>query len=917
MAPATLNSEVYVSSARELNMHAIRVDVHYFSAELSGISAAVDRRKSYKLVAELLPRAGGAEALLHAVADLMRGSPRRASCAGFGIGGDLQSLCKSDDALGQVYQAINAPALEAAYRATARDGRKFMAAEIPAVTQLFTPKWVVEFLLQNTLGKLWVEMHPDSRLWHGHLAHASDARMGGTPIPRARDLRICDPACGTMNFGLVALDILRQIYREEIDRAGRPGWPERPSCSAENEIDDHIIQYNLIGFDIDPVAIDLARLSLEIKIGKPIAEGKHRLEVRDALFDKKIGGGFDVVVTNPPYLSARNLDPAVVRRLKSRSPAGWRDLYACFMLRALEMLRPGGRTGILSMQSFMFTAAFERMRRQLAGQAQVQAVAHFGPGLFDIGNPGTLQTAAVVLQRKPAADCPGVFYRLVDAKEKHAALARAIRSSDSFKLTQAELASLPRSAWMYWISPAVRRVFHDFPKLGEIAPPRQGLATTDNRRFVRYWWEVEGPRFSGAREKWMPYAKGGRFRRWYESARHRVNWQDDGREIKASIVERYPYLDGQWQWVAKNSGWYGREGITYSYLTSGSFSARRLEAGTIFDVAGSSLFPDDPLAMLGVLNSAVAATLLSAINPTVNFQVGDLRQLPVPRSFPDELRRESAREIEWTRQLDCFDETSADFVRPEPWNGDAGHVEALRFSIDAAQKRIDRIVAQLYGIKPGKETRAEARRNQAAKEETARRWASYALGIWLGRWEQPAEGEIAALSPLDETLCHDLRRILADRAGETPAAEMEAAVGGLERFLARDFLPWHNTLYRGRPVFWGFGGNARIVAVSRMQSDLKVMRSAFARIGQTLPDGWQHWPDDGVQINLSPLAPWIADRKLRQVLTEVAADVRRGRFAFSETSRWMMGKLSRESSGECDPTARRIRKPILPASRSR
>ena len=99
-----------------------------------------------------------------------------------------------------------------------------------------------------------------------------------------------------------------------------------------------------------------------------------------------------------------------------------------------------------------------------------------------------------------------------------------------------------------------------------------------------------------------------------------MNWEDDGCEIKQAIVDRYPYLDGQWQWVAKNA-WYGREGITYSYLTSGAFSARRLEAGTIFDVAGASLFPDDPLALLGILNSTVAGRLLHAINPTVDFQV--------------------------------------------------------------------------------------------------------------------------------------------------------------------------------------------------------------------------------------------------------------------------------------------------------
>ena len=206
---------------------------------------------------------------------------------------------------------------------------------------------------------------------------------------------------------------LRSRVRDDEFRAGDPryappdlsggdrprgpaGLARRPSCAAENKIDDHIIEHNLIGFDIDPVAIDLARRSLEIKIGKPIGEGKHRLEVRDALFDRRIGGGFDVVVTNPPYLSARNLDPAVVRRLKSRYPAGWCDLYACFMLRALELLRPGGRAGILSMQSFMFTAAFERMRRQLGEQAQVQAVAHFGPGF---------STSAIPARSRPPQLC--------------------------------------------------------------------------------------------------------------------------------------------------------------------------------------------------------------------------------------------------------------------------------------------------------------------------------------------------------------------------------------------------------------------------------------------------------------------------------------------------------------------------------
>ncbi len=563
-----------------------------------------------------------------------------------------------------------------------------------------------------------------------------------------------------MNFGLVALEMLREMYREEGFRG---------------DIDVSIVRNNLVGFDIDPVAVELGRKSLEIKIGRPIRE--HRLVVGDALFGD-VAEKFDVVVTNPPYLSARNLDPAVVKRLKKRYPAGWRDLYSCFILRAMEMLGPGGRAGILTMQSFMFTAAFERMRREIAEGGMVETVAHFGPGLFAVGNPGTLQTAAVVLRRKPCEESAGRFYRVVDEEEKCDALEEMIGSENHmrrtpspalprstggggkterrtrenvFILEQAELAAMPRGAWMYWISPAVRRAFETLPKLGEIAPPRQGLATTDNARFVRYWWEIEEPGFCGERNKWVPYAKAGRFRRWYESARHRVNWGEDGREIKASIVERYPYLNGDWQWVAKNSAWYGKEGITYSYLTSGRFSARQMEKGTIFDVAGSALFPRDSLAMLGVLNSSVAGELLKAINPTVNFQVGDLRQLPVPGDFPDELRAEVKAAIEWTKRLDRFDETSADFEEPEGWDGEES--EELREKIAHAEKRIDGIVAELYDIKSTALTPAlSLRTGRGGKWERAARWISFAIGIWLGRWGGSSRGETAMLSPMDARL---------------------------------------------------------------------------------------------------------------------------------------------------------------------
>jgi hypothetical protein len=419
---------------------------------------------------------------------------------------------------------------------------------------------------------------------------------------------------------------------------------------------------------------------------------------------------------------------------------------------------------------------------------------------------------------------------------------------------------------MYWISPQLRRAFRELPTLGKIAPPRQGLATTDNGRFVRFWWEVEPPNYSAERIKWFPYAKGGRFRRWYESARHRVNWEDDGREIKQAIIDRYPYLDGEWQWVAKNTSFYGREGITYSYLTSGSFSARRLERGAIFDVAGSSLFPEDPLPLLGILNSTTAGELLAAINPTVNFQVGDLRQLPIPKSFPRELRREVARAIDATRKLDRFDETSTDFDAPQPWNEPA--IVLLQMEIAKAEQRINKIVAELYGVK---HKLGKPRPQAVEKEELAKCWISYALGLWLGRWGDSSHGDIAVLSPLDETLRRDLEEILCDRAGEKAALEISAAVGGLDRFLSRGFLSWHNTLYHNRPVFWGFTANGKTVAVHGPFAERSTLRRAFSQIGEPFPVAFSASIDAGVRANLAPLMRMIADSKLQKSILETRA----------------------------------------------
>jgi hypothetical protein len=385
---------------------------------------------------------------------------------------------------------------------------------------------------------------------------------------------------------------------------------------------------------------------------------------------------------------------------------------------------------------------------------------------------------------------------------------------------------------------------------------------------VRYWWEVD---CAGATPgKWHPYVKSGRFRRWHEAPRHRVDWLDDGAAIKRSIVERYPYLRGKWAWVAKNSSFYGRAGVTYSYLTSGRFSARQLEAGAIFDVAGSALFPDDPLTLLGILNSATARVLLGAINPTVNFQVGDLAQLPIPFVTDPELRVLVRRAIELQRTLDAYDATTTDFVAPMPWEHADEIWRTVTGELRDVEARIDRIVAHLYRVEPSPAPPALI--NPVDRVELARRWVAHSLRKALGT-------RVARAA--DPALLHAIRDSLPDG--------IERTLGDIEPFLARDFFAWHAGLYQRRPVFWVL--NDYIVRHDCAH------RANVREMVRRPPDAWDRFIDDGIAINLAPLRQWVRDARLRTWLEKVRRDLDAGRYNWSAT--WgALNSRSRPTRGD-------------------
>ena len=209
-----------------------------------------------------------------------------------------------------------------------------------------------------------------------------------------------------------------------------------------------------------------------------------------------------------------------------------------------------------------------------------------------------------------------------------------------YRYRQGDFDAIPGSPWVYWITPGLRYGFVALPKLETVAPPKMGMGTRNNFRFLRFWWEIgleKVDRFCSSfdesvqrKTRWFPYMKGGTFRRWYGNQQYVVNFWNAGLELKEEQIQKYPYIDGNTGWIVPNEELYFRCGVTWSDLTSGRFSARFSPGGFIFDVKGSSAFPDDIPRILALLNSSFADYALNLLNPTVSFQVGDLARLLDP-----------------------------------------------------------------------------------------------------------------------------------------------------------------------------------------------------------------------------------------------------------------------------------------------
>ena len=639
--------------------------------------------------------------------------------------------------IGWLYQYYNTELKDDTF-AQLKKNVKITKERIPAATQLFTPDWIVRYMVENSLGRLWLEGHPNAELhdgWKYYLDEAEQEPEVEAQLAKLREeyrtikpeeIKVIDPCMGSGHILVYAFDVLMQIYTSA-------GWDQREAAQS-------ILKNNLFGLDIDDRAAQLAYFAVMMKarqydrrlltrgiqpnifsiresngIQAMTIEYFHNndpklraniesivTEMRDAKeygsilnitpvdfaglyarFDEiredinmmqmsaleellplvkcaeVLAKKYDVVVTNPPYMGASGMGAKLSDYVKKSFPDSKADMFAVFIERCGQMAKKNGYQAMITQPSFLFLTSFERLREKTVTTSSIENLLHMGRGIFGID----FGSIAFVIKKRHLASYKGVYLRLhertfqyiepkdiaqlyIRAKENHSyrysfvdyttddgIVEQPVTPNSKqiyYEASQDNFSKIPGSPVAYWVSNAFLRVFDTGVLLGKIADAKQGVATADNNRFLRLWNEVSINKVSfhthshedaaTAREKWFPYNKGGDFRKWYGNNEFVVNWEHDGAELKQ--------FKGS---VLRNPSYYFKECFSWSLISSSVAAFRYKPAGQIFDVAGMSCFASEKQLnyLLALCNTKVVMKILEVIAPTINYQCGDIANIPV------------------------------------------------------------------------------------------------------------------------------------------------------------------------------------------------------------------------------------------------------------------------------------------------
>lgn len=619
-----------------------------------------------------------------------------------------EDACQDVEVIGWLYQYYISEKKDEVF-ANVKKGKKVQSHEIPAVTQLFTPHWIVKYMVQNSLGRLWLDSHPNSSLkakMEYYVAQDADPaepvvsqdRHPALQIKSPEEIKFCDSCCGSGHILTYAFDLLYDIYSEE-------GYDPI-------DIPRLIIAKNLYGIEIDERASELAAFALSMKArekdrqwfsrgidpqicclenisftndeiepyldkcgrdiftlnfermlsqfehadtyGSLIVPHEQDIEgIRDLLNAKDFSGDvflapthkkvlklidqadylstkYQVVVTNPPYMG-KGMSDQLSKYLSENYIDVKSDLFSAFVFRCSALAMENALIGIMSPNVWMYLSSYEKLRKWMIKNKSLTNLVELPLSGF---TGATVQICAYNFINHPNKDQCGAFIRLVGFKGADAEMAvltkQAIVDNECgwfFRCKTSEFNKIPGVPIAYWVSNSELMVFGKNKTLSELSYPKKGLDTGENDVFLRLWHEVAINVSTYTNDcsarKWFPYNKGGEYRKWYGNREFLINWQNDGFEIKQNLSNKTKKP------TIRNTSFYLREGYTWSTVSSGKFSARYCPSGALFDNGGCTLFADNDLHSIGsYLNSKVVQKLLLFIAPTLNYQAGDIGNLP-------------------------------------------------------------------------------------------------------------------------------------------------------------------------------------------------------------------------------------------------------------------------------------------------
>jgi len=794
--------------------------------------------------------------------------------------------------------------------------------DIPAATQLFTTDWVVRYMVDNSLGRYWIERNPQSKLKE-KLQYFVTPKDGQIHFVNEKvspeELTFFDPCMGSGHILVYAFDVLMEIYRE-------CGFVDRDAAQA-------IIENNIFGLDIDNRAYQLAYFAVMMKarsydrrfftraigpnvlainetnniskftcdgitndkeqnkigeylihvykhakeIGSLISVDKHdyksfltyldncslsgqltmesdhwlrvvmpemkRLAKQASIMSEK----YAVVCTNPPYMNKLEgqLKKFVIDEYKPYSG----DLFSVFMYKNFEYCKPNGYSAFMTPFVWMFIKTYEQLREYIIKNKSITTLVQMEYSAFE---EATVPICSFILKNGNEIT-KGLYFKLSEFKGGMAVqrekVVEALFDKNCgyfYESSEEDFSEIPGMPIAYWVSKNIQNAFMNGRLLSDLASPKQGMATADNNRFVRKWYETEISKISfnqGLYFKWYPYNNGGGYRKWYGYNTDVVNWENEGKEIK-SFSNAY----------VRNERDYFKQGITWNAITSSDVSVRFFGEGFIFSNAGMAIFSNETnlIHLISLINSTVAKEILKVISPTLNYNAGDMCNIPVifDENKNQHINKITKECIEMSKQDWDSYELSWDFKKHPlirdsnmqdaflSWQGEADR----RFNqLKTNEEELNHIFIQIYDLigELNQEIREEdVTVRKADLQIDVKSFISYAVGCMFGRYSLDVDGVAYAGGFWDNSR---YQKFIPDRDNCIPITDEEyfgdditgrfvefvkCVYGseGLEKnlefianalgnkgdtpreiirnYFVKDFYKDHVKIYQKRPIYW-------------------------------------------------------------------------------------------------------------------